>query len=249
MQNHEVATTGGSIDDAVARINELLESGMGSALRSVGRYVAQEFLGGDASDARARLKGDERFRQLLLCTELDVAPNFLWYAVAIAEQAAELPDLVDRLPIAHQKILLPVKGHRMKRSLVERALEEGTSKRALARMVAEANRGPLAEEEPQRRGRGRPALPNFVKAARRATEVLQELKQGGLDSSNIGGARQLLGDLDNMRQAVQRLERDVQAAMAAQQRAVEPAWRGSTRMLEVDQAATPRGEIVATREH
>ena len=129
----------GSLDEAVAHINGIVDRKGMEVLLEVGRYVLDRFYDGNPYLVGDRGKKQPGFRDLAGRGDLKVSHVWLWRAVRIAIQLRCLPEeAATRLSRTHHAALLPLKSKRTKRQLAERAIEEQMTTREFEYAVAEA---------------------------------------------------------------------------------------------------------------
>jgi hypothetical protein len=101
--------------------------------------------------------------------------------VAVTEQMDQLPTSVgDKLSFSHHKLLLPVKDPRTKEAFARKVVDEALSVRGLRDVVARHR-----VDQASRVRRGRPPLPNFVKALNRLPRIVEQVDDSDLDSDRL----------------------------------------------------------------
>jgi len=130
------------VDRAVEDLNSIYTSRALETACAIGRYVVEHFFHGAAVGFRRYGDKHASFRALGRHPGLRFAASYLWTAVAVLDQLTEMPDDIGRrLPLSHHRLLLPVKDRPLRLTLARRALDDGLSKRQLAREVQRARGG------------------------------------------------------------------------------------------------------------
>lgn len=201
----------GVVDAALAEIRRLMVVGMNVAAHGVGEYLLASFFGGDPETYRSRKKGDApSFDALLERPELEAlglsrTKLYNCIAVRIQAQALGMEDL-QNLPLSHQVALVPAPGER-KAELARKALDQGLTVKALHAEVGKAK-----AEAPEKKRRGRPGQPIFLK-------VITQAKKAAVlaDSAETTEADMLRVGLTASRDQLRELER----CIASQQRVAD----------------------------
>lgn len=156
------------LHQAVAELNHIYtRSGLETA-RRVGQYLLTTFFNGDLRAFHNRYRRHVTFRKLAEQSELRLSYSFLWYAVAVVGQLEAMPrEIGNALPLAHHRLLLPVRDPELKLRLAKEAVNRGLSKRELEQLI-KARTSPKAGET----RRGRPPLPSFVKGINRLKQAM-----------------------------------------------------------------------------
>jgi hypothetical protein len=154
-------------------------------------------------------------RKLAQRDDLQVSYATIWYSVAVLDQLRLLPeDVGSALPMAHHKLLLPVRDPKAKVRLAKKAVEKQLTSRDFAEEVKRAR----AKEADGPRA-GRPPLPAFVKGLSRLRKVIEfatseELGEATFATYSPARARVLVGELDGQITALAQLKAKVLAAAA-----------------------------------
>ena len=120
----------------------------------------------------------------------------LWVSVAIVAQMRKLPAPVAKaLSVSKHKVLVAIRDENAKRKLAEKAAAEKWTVRKLESEVAKHRK-----REP-RRGGGRPAIPEHLKALRRLPKVVAPLTEVKITANDV----ELLGEdrIEELQEALQ----------------------------------------------
>jgi hypothetical protein len=163
------------------QVNKLAENrGLGGATK-LGRYVLDTFFEGSPEKFRREGKSNGGFRNVIQSPRLKASYSLLYYSVAVTEQMDQLPTSVgDKLSFSHHKLLLPVKDPRTKEAFARKVVDEALSVRGLRDVVARHR-----VDQASRVRRGRPPLPNFVKALNRLPRIVEQVDDSDLDSDRL----------------------------------------------------------------
>lgn len=147
------------VDEAVHRLNNVAQIKGLETARAVAECVIDLFFDGRAEVFFARGKSHLSFLALKQRADLQISYNFMWNACAVYDQLRRLPQAIgEALPLAHHKLLLPLKDDDKKRELATQAVAQGLTKERFAQEVDKAKK-----ELGMPVRLGRPPLPAFVK--------------------------------------------------------------------------------------
>lgn len=172
------------LDAAVRHINATYTRKGMEVVLEVGKYVLDTFFDGDSASFREHAGSHVTFRQLAERDDLQMSHVWIWRAVGVVDQLHVLPEAAaTQLPYTHHTLLLPLKSEKKKRTLAERAIEDGWSKRKLEDEVKKARK-----KERGAKKVGRPALPAFVR-------TLNKLAKLSVDDADLWGGQD---DIDTL---------------------------------------------------
>ena len=201
------------LNEAVAEINRIHTAKGLELARAIGNYVVRVFFKDDLDNFGMREKKHATFRALAQRDDLQVSYATIWYSVAVLDQLRLLPeDIGSALPMAHHKLLLPVKDPKAKVRLAKKAVEKHLTSRDFAKEVKKAR----AKETEGARA-GRPPLPAFVKGLNRLKKAIElatseDVSDGTFATYSPEKARKLVGDLNGQIAALEALKAKVLAA-------------------------------------
>ena len=202
------------LDDAVAEINRIHTAKGLELARAIGNYVLQAFFEDDLDAFGRAEKKHATFRALAQREDLQVSYATVWYSVAVLGQLRLLPENIgSALPMAHHKMLLPVKDPKTKVRLAKKAVEKHLTSREFAEEVKRAQAG-----EEKGSGGGRPRLPAFVKGLGRlkkavAMAVSEEVEAETFARYEPERVQELVEELDAQIGTLQALRARVVAAV------------------------------------
>jgi hypothetical protein len=166
----EAAVNKELVDAAVHKLNRLSTVLGLELMLKMGDYLLKHFYGDEPENVMKKGQNHMSFRALAEREDLLVSHATLWYAVRISCQYEFLPpDVADRLPVSHHKLLLPVRDQKTKKELAKKAVVNAMTKRNFAHIVQEAR-----QKLPRGSAGGRPPLPGVVKALRKIDRALEE---------------------------------------------------------------------------
>lgn len=160
------------VDEAVAKINHILQDTLFKAVTAVGDYLFHVFFHDDPALVSSKDPNKTAsFRALAeRCgAELPISKSWLHNAVGVAVMRRALPDgaTYKLLPPSHQTALLPLRNPLTAEKLAKRATDKKMSVRQLKEVVNEEVAKGRDDESP----RGRPRTPTITKALVRADKV------------------------------------------------------------------------------
>jgi len=154
------------IDRAVDLINEEILRGGLESVHRIGRFVLDEFFGGDDTrleEGRGGLR--VTFRVLAEHPDLSISASTLYSFVRISQQLEDMPpDIAGRLTVTQHRVLLPLESIEDKIALATQAIEWGWDLKTLHRLVRA-----MKPASPK----GRPPLPSWVHEIPRAARALK----------------------------------------------------------------------------
>lgn len=165
----------------LSRVNELSQNRGLQGATALGRYVLDTFFDGSPERFRREGKSNRDFRTVVKSPGLKASYSLLYYSVAVTEQLEQLPKNVGKkLSFSHHKLLLPVKDPRTKEAFARKVVDEDLSVRGLREVVARHR-----VEQASRVRRGRPPLPDFVKALNRLPRIVEQVDDSDLDNDHL----------------------------------------------------------------
>jgi hypothetical protein len=197
------------VERAVADLRRIVVGGQVNVLVTVGDYILEHFFGGDAERVTSRLRSKEASVRRLAkrAGEFGMTASGVLRCVPIALQARQLGlPLAQRLPATQHVVLLPLHDRKQKRELAEAAIAEGWTVSQLRRQVKRLHR-PHAG--------GRPREPAIRRLVTRLEAAFEDLPQGdaGIDALSPADRRHLLGRVNSLQAALERLERKITTRM------------------------------------
>lgn len=160
------------LDQAVVHLNAIYITKGQELYEALATYLVETFFQGHLELFTAREKHHVTWRALSKRPDLRFSHSTLWYALAIRQQALELPeDVVRGLSVTHQRHLTHVRDAEQKLELAGRAMDEGLSERDLRQVIRGVKRS-----TPQGKLRGRPLKANFQS---QIAELRRTLRGGG----------------------------------------------------------------------
>lgn len=207
-------------DGHLSQVNQLSQNRGLQGATKLGRYVLDTFFDGSPERFRREGKSNQTFRTVVQSPDLKASYSLLYYSVAVTEQLDQLPKNVGKkLSFSHHKLLLPVKDPRTKEAFARKVVDEDLSVRGLREVVARHR-----VEQASRIRRGRPPLPDFVKALNRLPRIVEQMDDSDLDNARLFDryspeqATALLertrGDLDKLHQLLNQIEEKIQDTLA-----------------------------------
>ncbi len=171
---------GALLDRAVSELNQLYRTKGLETARAVAEVVIDVFFGGSLDNFKARSGSHISFAELKKRSDLQVSYQFVWNSCAVYDQLRLLPqDVVDALPMSHQKLLLPVKNQEQKVALAQAAVQENLGKRAFEERIKLVRKAETTSKA------GRPALPAFAKAFTVVKRAVGILGKGKIDQDSF----------------------------------------------------------------
>lgn len=155
---HAVAVVAPELDreefeQIAAHLRSLYRAGAFQTAIAIGEYVAERFFDGNTQRLASAGKVHPSIRRLAKHGNLGFSAATLWTALAVTEQARQLPaELGPALSLEHHRLLVAVRDPDQKAALARAAVDEVLGKRALATRIAEAQR-----QHPRKEKRGRKA--------------------------------------------------------------------------------------------
>jgi len=204
----------GLVREAIEEIRKRMVIGMSVAAHGVGEYLLDTFFDGDPKKYRTRDKdGSPSFDALLKHPDLErlsLSRTGLYDCVRVWIQYQELglPGL-QQLPLSHQVALLPAPA-KVKEKLVEAAIEQGMSVRALKDEVGKARKKNRGKNKA-----GRPALPVFVKSIHALGKFMKDPEGSFADLEKIDDldesqAQELYRTVTAMKLQCEKLQKELQ---------------------------------------
>lgn len=170
----------GLVDRAVQELNRVYQAKGIETARAVAKVVIDAFFAGNVDEFNARKGTHISFAELKKRSDLRVSYQFVWNSCAVYDQLRVLPEsLASELPLAHQKLLIPVKDADQKVALARAAVEENLSKRELEERIKQ-----LRSVE-SKSGSGRPPLPAFARAFTVVKRAVAIAAQSPLDENSF----------------------------------------------------------------
>ena len=171
---------GALLDRAVQELNQLYRTKGLETARAVAEVVIDVFFGGSLDNFKSRSGSHISFAELKKRSDLQVSYQFVWNSCAVYDQLRLLPqDVVDALPMSHQKLLLPVKNREQKVALAQAAVQENLGKRAFEERIK------LVRTAESSSKAGRPPLPAFAKAFTVVKRAVTIASKGAIDESSF----------------------------------------------------------------
>jgi len=168
-------------DGHLSQVNQLSQNRGLQGATKLGRYVLDTFFDGSPERFRQEGKSNQNFRTVVQNPELKASYSLLYYSVAVTEQLDQLPKNVGKkLSFSHHKLLLPVKDPRTKEAFARKVVSESLSVRGLRDVVARHR-----VEQTSRIRRGRPPLPDFVKALNRLPRIVEQMDDSDLENKRL----------------------------------------------------------------
>ena len=171
---------GALLDRAVHELNQVFCAKGLETARAIAEVVIEVFFGGSVEHFKARSGSHISFVELKKRADLQVSYQFVWNSCAVYDQLRLLPrDVVDALPMSHQKLLLPVKNQEQKVALALAAVQEKLGKRAFEERIK------LVRNAESTSKAGRPPLPAFAKAFTVVKRAVAIARMGEIDESSF----------------------------------------------------------------
>ena len=168
-------------DGHLSQVNQLSQNRGLQGATKLGRYVLDTFFDGSPERFRQEGKSNQNFRTVVQSPKLKASYSLLYYSVAVTEQLEQLPKNVGKkLSFSHHKLLLPVKDPRTKEAFARKVVTESLSVRGLREVVARHR-----VEQASRIRRGRPPLPDFVKALNRLPRIVEQMDDSDLENERL----------------------------------------------------------------
>lgn len=168
-------------DGHLSQVNQLSQNRGLQGATKLGRYVLDTFFDGSPERFRQEGKSNQNFRTVVQSPKLKASYSLLYYSVAVTEQLEQLPKNVGKkLSFSHHKLLLPVKDPRTKEAFARKVVTESLSVRGLREVVARHR-----VEQASRIHRGRPPLPDFVKALNRLPRIVEQMDDSDLENERL----------------------------------------------------------------
>ena len=207
-------------DGHLSRVNQLSKNRGLQGATKLGRYVLDTFFDGSPERFRREGKSNQTFRTVVQSPDLKASYSLLYYSVAVTEQLDQLPKNVGtKLSFSHHKLLLPVKDPRTKEAFARKVVDEDLSVRGLREVVARHR-----VEQASRIRRGRPPLPDFVKALNRLPRIVEQMDDSDLDNAHLFDryspeqatalVERTREDLDKLHQLLNQIEEKIQDTLA-----------------------------------
>lgn len=153
-----------------AEVHDICAKYETGAAFEVGKLLYERLFGSSADAVDSKLEEHKSFRAL--GGKKNGLPSYSWLSLAVRayRQLKVLPpDSATKLPLAHHKILLPIKDPDAKKALAQRAIDQSMTKSDLetaARRI-KGKRGATST--------GRPVVPDFLKALRVVEAAIPKL--------------------------------------------------------------------------
>jgi hypothetical protein len=171
----------GQSGDAVHRLNSVAQVKGLETARAVAECVMDLFFDGRSDAFFARGKYHRSFLALKQRSDLQISYNFMWNSCAVYDQLRRLPQAIgEALPLAHHKLLLPLKDDDKKRELATQAVAQGLSKERFAQEVDKAKKD---LGMPVRLGR--PPMPAFVKGFSKLAALVELVESEEVTADNV----------------------------------------------------------------
>ena len=168
-------------DGHLSQVNQLSQNRGLQGATKLGRYVLDTFFDGSPERFRQEGKSNQNFRTVVQSPKLKASYSLLYYSVAVTEQLEQLPKNVGKkLSFSHHKLLLPVKDPRTKEAFARKVVTESLSVRGLREVVARHR-----VEQASRIRRGRPPLPDLVKALNRLPRIVEQMDDSDLENERL----------------------------------------------------------------
>ena len=168
-------------DGHLSQVNQLSQNRGLQGATKLGRYVLDTFFDGSPERFRQEGKSNQNFRTVVQSPKLKASYSLLYYSVAVTEQLEQLPKNVGKkLSFSHHKLLLPVRDPRTKEAFARKVVTESLSVRGLREVVARHR-----VEQASRIRRGRPPLPDFVKALNRLPRIVEQMDDSDLENERL----------------------------------------------------------------